>query len=127
MSTGNLVIVTTAKRLVSAVTSKSLKAAVSVGRFIKEIALTNVAAFSDSQTFSVGKGLSDSGNFSGEPVITPLQILADSAGFTDSPTFSVSPAFSETLASSDSGVILAQDYTSADYFDSDYLGTKHTF
>ncbi len=127
MSTGNLTIVTVAKRLVSATVSKGLQAVVKVGRFIKEIAFVNNAAFSDSHAIVFGKTLSNAANFSGEPVFTPAELLANAANFTDSIGFGTTKILANAFGTSDSGVILSQDYCGPDYFNDDYIGSKYTF
>jgi hypothetical protein len=126
MSTGNLTAVTVAKRLVSASVSKALSAAVAVGRFIKEVSFVNTAAFTDTTSFAVGSNPIDSGNFSGEPVVSRASILADSLGFSDAPAFGIFPVLADGIGVSDSGQIIAQDYCDISYFASDYVGTKHT-
>tara|TARA_B100000945_G_scaffold302340_1_gene285871 strand:- start:2308 stop:2691 length:384 start_codon:yes stop_codon:yes gene_type:complete len=127
MSTGNLQIVTVAKRLISATTSKGLAMAVKVGRFIKELGLVENPSFTDSPTFTVTKVLSDSANFAGEPVLVPARLLSNSGGFTDTPVFSVGKALADSSGFSDSGVILAQNYAGPDYFGQDFIGTQTTF
>ncbi len=127
MSTGNLQIVTIAKRLISATTSKGLSMAVKVGRFIKELGLVENPALTDSPAFTVNKVLSDSANFAGEPSLVPARLLSNSGGFTDSPVFTVGKALSNASGFSDSGVILAQNYAGPDYFAQDFIGTQTTF
>ena len=127
MATGKLQIVTVAKRLISATTAKGMAMVVKVGRFIKEIALVDNPAFTDSLAFTVNKVLSDSANFSGEPSLVPARLLSNSGGFTDSPVFTVGKGLTDSSGFSDSGVILAQDYCGPDYFSGDYTGTQTTF
>ena len=127
MSTGNLQIVTIAKRLISATTAKGMAIAVKVGRFIKELGLVDNPAFTDSPTFTVTKVLSDAMNFAGDPSLVPARQLTNTSGFTDALTFSTGKGFTETPAFSDSGVILAQDYCGPDYFSQNYTGTQTNF
>jgi len=127
MSTGNLQIVTIAKRLISATTAKGMAIAVKVGRFIKELGLVENPSFTDSPTFTVTKVLSDAMNFAGDPTLVPARQLTNASGFTDALTFTTGKGFTETPAFSDSGVILAQDYCGPDYFGDDFIGTKTTF
>lgn len=127
MSTGNLQIVTIAKRLISATTSKGLAMAVKVGRFIKELGLVENPSFTDSPTFVVTKVLSDSMNFAGDPTIIPATQLTNTSGFTDVLVFSSGKGFNEAPAFTDSGIILAQDYCGPDYFSENYTGTQTTF
>ena len=127
MSTGNLSIVSVAKRLVSVTTSKGLQAAIKVGRFIKEISFVNNAAFTDSHAVTVGKTLTNSANFAGEPVLVPARLLANSANFAGEPTFGTTKILANAFGTSDSGVILSQDYGGPDYFDQDHVGTQTTF
>lgn len=98
----------------------------------RQVTETDSASPSDSRSLSPAKFLSENltllDSFGGDTGTAVIKVIdEETSGFTDSQTVAFSPVNSDNTTTSNSGVVVIQDYSDITYFLQDYVGSSTTF